>query len=81
MCLAPSVVTLLRVFKINYLLKEEVFSADRAQTYTDVKPFQKLSGFHLFHIVNHLHLRKKITKISNSTKFHLETSNREVCEY
>lgn len=80
-CLTPSVVTLLKAFKINYLLKEEVFSADRAQTCTDVKPFQKLSGFHLFHIVNHLHLRKKMTKISNSMKSHLDTSKTEVYEY
>lgn len=77
----PPIITLLRPFKINYLLKEEVFSGDRAQTCTDVKPFQKLSGFHLFHIVNHLHLRKKMTKIINSMTYHLESSNEEVYEY
>lgn len=64
-----------------YLLKEEVFSVDRAQTCTDVKPFQKLSGFHLFHIVDHLHLKKKMTKMSNSMKYHLEISNEEGYEY
>lgn len=68
--LAPSVVMLLKEFKIMYLLNEEVFSADRAQTCTDVKPFQKLSGFHLSHIVNHLHLKKEMTKMSNSMKYH-----------
>lgn len=80
-CLAPSEVALLRVFKINYLLKEEVFSEGRAQTCTNVKPFQKLSGFHLFRIVNHLHLRKKMKRIKNSMEYHLETSNKEVYEY
>jgi len=43
-----------KALKFPNLLKEEVFSVDRAQTCTDVKPFQKLSGFHLFHTVSYL---------------------------
>lgn len=67
-----------KAFKVMYLLNEEVFFADKAQTCTDVKPFQRLPGFHLFHIVNHLHLKKEMTKMSNSIKYCLEISNKEV---
>lgn len=52
--LTPSVVMLPKAFKIMYLLKAEVFSAGRAQTCRDVKPFRKLYVFHLFRIVDHL---------------------------
>lgn len=79
--LAPSVIMLGTASKFTYLLKEEVFSVDRAQTCTDVKPSQKLSRFHLFHIVNHLHLKKKMTGTSNSMKCHWESSHREALVY
>lgn len=53
--IVPAVTKLLsQVSEVLYLLKEEAFSVDIAQTCTNVRLFQKLLGFHLFHIVNHL---------------------------